>query len=78
MPTLLRAEGFRVYVTSHDAEEPAHVHVDRQEATAKFWLNPVRLATSIGYAARELRTVERLVSQNETMLLKGWHDYFGT
>ena len=78
VPTLLRQTGFRVYVTSHDANEPPHVHVDRQEASAKFWLQPVRLASGIGYSARELRTIEELVSENEIMLVKGWHDYFGT
>ncbi len=78
MPTLLRRTGFRVYVTSHDANEPLHVHVDRQEASAKFWLQPVRLASSIRYSNRELRTIEEMVSENETMLVKGWHDYFGT
>lgn len=78
MPTLLRENGFRIYITSHDTGEPPHVHVDRQDASAKFWLQPVRLAYTIGFAARELRLVERMVSDNETMLLKGWHDYFGT
>jgi len=77
VPTLLIHEGFRVFITSHDAGEPPHVHVDHQDASAKFWLKPVRLAYTIGYSARELRTVERMVSENEIMLLKGWYDYFG-
>jgi Domain of unknown function (DUF4160) len=78
MPTLLRIEGFRVYITSHDLAEPVHVHVDRQAASAKFRLNPVRLASSIGYARRELWRIEQLLSENETMLAKGWNDYSGT
>ncbi|HVT03314.1 MAG TPA: DUF4160 domain-containing protein [Thermoanaerobaculia bacterium] len=78
VPTLLRHLGYRVYITSHDAGEPPHVHVDLQGASAKFWLKPVRLAYTIGYSARELRAVERLVLEHETMFLRGWHDYFGT
>lgn len=78
MPTLLRMGGFRIYITSHDIGEPPHVHVDHQGSSAKFWLKPVRLAHAIGYSARELRAIERLVTENETILLKGWHDYFRT
>jgi hypothetical protein len=78
MPTLLRIGGFRIYITSHDRGEPPHVHVDRQDASAEFWLAPMRLAYTIGFSPRELRSIEQMLSENETILSKGWHDYFGT
>jgi hypothetical protein len=77
LPTLLRSKGLRIYITSHDAGEPPHVHVDHQRSSAKFWLSPVRLAVAFGFSTRELNAVERLVLENETILLKGWNDYFG-
>ncbi len=36
VPTILRVNGFRVYFFSHEPNEPAHVHIDRGDATAKF------------------------------------------
>jgi hypothetical protein len=51
--------------------------VDRDDATAKLWLLPVALARSIGFGAKELRTVEQLIVDHETELLEAWHEYFG-
>ena len=61
MPTVLRSGPFRVYFYSHDLlNEPPHVHVDRDEWSAKFWLDPVSLARNLGFKPKELRTIERL------------------
>jgi len=43
MPTVLRAGPYRFLFYSSDAGEPLHVHVERDDNTAKFWLSPVRL-----------------------------------
>ena len=43
MPTVLRAGPYRFLFYSSDAEEPPHVHVERDENSAKFWLSPEEL-----------------------------------
>ncbi len=77
MPTIARIGPYRIYFYSHDRAEPPHVHVDRDESTAKFWLNPVSLAYNIGFRARELRDVRRMVTDHATEWLEIWHDNFG-
>ena len=44
---------------------------------AKFWLAPVALAANIGFSARELRDIERIVVGHEATLIKEWDGYFG-
>jgi hypothetical protein len=78
MPTILRSGPYRVYFFSHEPNEPPHVHVDRDDVSAKFWLGPVRLARNLGFSARELRRLEALIRENEASLLEAWHGYFGT
>ena len=78
MPTVLRANGFRVYFYSHEPGEPPHVHVDRGDSTAKVWLDPIALAGSAGFSARELSDVTRLVRTHRTALLEAWYGFFGT
>ncbi|MGN6183312.1 MAG: DUF4160 domain-containing protein [Thermoanaerobaculia bacterium] len=78
MPTVLRHGPYRVYFYSHEPGEPPHVHVDREDASAKFWLNPVVLASNIGFSARELRVLEELIASHQTKLIRAWHEYFGT
>jgi hypothetical protein len=59
-----------------DGDEPPHVHVERDDGVAKFWLAPVRLQRAAGLRASEVRQIERLVEEQETRLLEAWNDYF--
>jgi hypothetical protein len=59
------------------SDEPTHVHVERGESEAKFWLDPPRLERSRGFARTELRRIEALVGENEAFLVRAWHEYFG-
>lgn len=54
MPTVLRTGPYRFYFYSHEPGEPPQVHVDRDDRSAKFWLNPVALARNFGFPASEL------------------------
>jgi hypothetical protein len=56
MPTVLRSGPYRFHFYSSDAEEPPHVHIERDENTAKFWLSPARLRAAA--ALDQLRFVE--------------------
>jgi len=47
MPTALRAGPYRFCFYSHEPNEAAHVHVDRDDLSAKFWLIPVALARNL-------------------------------
>ena len=76
MPTVLRSGPYRVYFYSHEPNEPAHIHVDRDKLSAKFWLDPVGLERNLGFPAHELRTIERILSENEKVLMEAWHAYF--
>ena len=77
MPTVLKTGPYRIYFYSHEPNEPPHVHVDRDRLSAKFWLNPVGLARNLGFNARELREIERLIQSHRTELLEAWNGYFG-
>ncbi len=57
--------------------EPPHVHIDRDNLSAKFWLNPVSLGYNRGFSARELRQIERIIQDNRQRLLEAWNEYFG-
>ena len=76
MPTVLRSGPYRLYFYSHEPDEPPHVHIDRDEQTCKFWLETVALARNLGFSAKELRDIERLINRNQQRLLESWHAYF--
>jgi len=76
MPTVLRIGAYRFYFYSHEPNEPPHIHIDRDNLSAKFWLEPVALAKNIGFRAKELRKLESLVEENQTKLVEAWNEYF--
>lgn len=76
MPTVLRIGPYRFFFYSGDGDEPPHVHVERDDNTAKFWLSPVRLQSSGGFKPPEVRRIQRLVEQHREELQRSWDAHF--
>jgi hypothetical protein len=76
MPTVLRTGPYRFFFYAGDRVEPPHVHVERDDAVAKFWLEPVRLQQSAGFRRVELQRIRRLVLTNRDAILRHWNAYF--
>ena len=76
MPPVLRVRGHRFFFFSNERHEPPHIHVETGDNYAKFWLNPVALARSFGYRARDVRRLRELVEQHRDLFEEKWHEYF--
>jgi hypothetical protein len=61
MPTVLVVGAHRFFFYSSDGGEPRHVHVERDDRVAKFWLDPIALQGSSGFAPREVNRIHSLV-----------------
>ena len=77
MPTVLHDGPYRFYFYASDRDEPIHVHVERDDDVAKFWLEPLRLQSSKGFTRTELARVQRLVEQHREEFVRAWNDFFG-
>lgn len=76
MPTVLRVGPYRFFFYASDRDEPPHVHVEREDKVAKFWLEPVRLQRSGGFSRPEIGRIQKLVSTHHKELLEAWNEYF--
>lgn len=76
MPTVMRIGAFRLYFYSHEPNEPPHIHVDKGTATIKIWLEPIKVAKSLGFKAHEIGDIVKMVSEHNSALLEAWHEYF--
>ncbi len=77
MPTVLRTGPYRFYFYSHEPNEPPHVHVDRDDLSAKFWLQPIGLARNFGFPPKELRQIQKIIAEHEEALLEAWNGHLG-
>jgi hypothetical protein len=77
MPTVLRIGPYRFFFYSNEASEPAHIHIQRDRALAKFWLHPVALARSRNFSAQELRVIKQHVDDNLAILKEAFDAHLG-
>lgn len=79
MPTIRGIPGpYRLYFYSFDCNEPPHVHVQRERATAEFWLDGVALAGNHGLAPRDLTAARRTVLEHLPRILEAWREHCGS
>jgi Domain of unknown function (DUF4160) len=76
MPTIDDIGPYKLFFYSAEGTEPPHVHIRRDRATAKFWLSPVRVATSRRCGGHELRSLQRIVEENRERILEAWNEHF--
>ena len=76
MPTFLTIGPYRFFCYASDRDEPPHVHVERDEDEAKFWLKPIRIQGNRGFSRSEISRIQKLVEEHQEQLLAGWNDFF--
>ena len=76
MPTVLRVGPYQFFFYASDRDEPGHIHVEREDSIAKFWLDPVRLQSSGGLSRVEISRIEKLVTKHQSELMEAWNEYF--
>ena len=77
MPTILRIGPYRLFFYAGDRDEPLHIHVERDDNVAKFWLIPIRLQSSGGFTRREINRIHQIIEENHDQLVEDCHEYFG-
>jgi len=57
-----------------DLSEPLHIHVMKEKDIAKFWFDPVRLASNKGFRDHELREISDLINKHEQLIQSCWNE----
>ena len=77
VPTVLRVERYRLSFFSNERQEPPHIHVRSGNDEAKFWIDPIALASNYGFSVRDLNEIEAIIERHHMELLEAWHEHFG-
>jgi hypothetical protein len=67
-----------VFLLQQRRNEPPHIHVERGDGHAKFWLDPVALAIAKDLKNSEVRRVNLLVIEHRLDFMERWREYFGS
>jgi hypothetical protein len=78
MPTILIIKGYRLFFFSNEGSEPVHIHIEKAECYAKFWLDPLCVVINYGFTGKELREISDIVEKNELLIREKWDEHFST
>lgn len=76
MPTVLRVGPYRFFFYAGDRDEALHIHVERDDKIAKFWIDPMRLQNSGGFTRTEIGQILKIINRYYPQLVEAWHEYF--
>ena len=79
MPKVFDWNGYRFYFYSDegDPREPMHIHIEKANADAKFWLSPeIELAYNHGFNARVIRLLAAVVENRRGEIERAWRGHF--
>ena len=76
MPTVFTIKGYRFFFFSNENQEPIHIHIEKADGYAKFWIEPLTLAANFGFNARQLREIGDYVEDNRELIKKKWNEHF--
>ena len=80
MPTVLRSGPYRFYFYSHEPNEPPHIHVDRDNLSAKFSNSGLILSNwqaTLDFAPTNCARYNLLITEYRAQFLESWKEFFG-
>jgi hypothetical protein len=75
MPTILVVDGYRFFFYSNEGHEPAHIHIEKGDGLAKWWLDPIREARTEGFSQGQRRRIRAILLDHEEAFLEAWYRY---
>ena len=76
MPTILTLLGWRFFFYANERNEPIHVHCQKAEAEAKYWLDVESFelieAHSYNMSPADRRTVRRIIFEHFDYIVSEW------
>jgi hypothetical protein len=75
MPTVVRTGRYRFFFFSNEGNEPPHIHVEAAQHYAKYWLEPIRPARSVGFRPDELSCIGALIGENSQLIKEKWDEF---
>lgn len=76
MPVVMRLGRLKFVIYPHD-HRPAHVHVYKAEASAKFNIETGECLNCMGFSLRAVKLLSKFVCENRSELLEAWDEYEG-
>jgi hypothetical protein len=79
MPTILAVFGWRFFFYANERNEPIHIHCQKGDADAKYWLDVERFdlheAHSYKMSVADRRIVRRIIFGHFDYIVEQWNEF---
>ncbi len=75
MPTVLLINGYRFFFFSNEGNEPRHIHVEKGDGAAKYWLDDIEEVYNFDFNPRERKQIKRIIIDHQEFLIKKGDEY---
>ncbi|MCK9226059.1 MAG: DUF4160 domain-containing protein [Candidatus Muirbacterium halophilum] len=75
-PTIFREKGYRFFFFSNENNEPAHIHVEKDDKYGKIWLDNIDIAKNYGFSAKEINNILHIINIKKSDFIRSWNEYF--
>ena len=58
-------------------QEPPHVHIAKDNKSAKVWLRSLEVEYLHGYNEREMKQLLAVIVENRDDWIRSWNEFFG-
>ncbi|MCF8224286.1 MAG: DUF4160 domain-containing protein [Bacteroidales bacterium] len=76
MPTVFIIKGYRFFFFSNENQEPIHIHVEKADNYAKFWIDPVFVSANYGFNSKQLKEISRYIEGRTDLIRQKWNEHF--
>ena len=80
MPTILFIYGWRLFFYSNESNEPIHIHVQKGDIEAKYWLLIEEIeiieAFSYNFTPASKREIKKIIYQHFDLIVSEWSKHF--
>jgi hypothetical protein len=76
MPTVFKIKGYRFFFFSNENQEPVHIHIEKADNYAKFWIDPVFVTANFGFTSKQLKEIANYIERNKAIIIKKWNEHF--
>lgn len=79
MPTVIYLYGWRFFFFSNEGNEPIHIHVEKNEKKAKYWLDTEKTDAEEAYSEnlspRDRREIKKIIFEYFDLIVEEWNKF---
>jgi hypothetical protein len=68
--------GYRFFFFSNEGNEARHIHFEKGDGAAKYWLDDIEEVYNFDFSPKERKQIKTIIIDHQEFLISKWDEYF--